>query len=238
MALVFAAVVAGFLIGRLSNGDNGASEGSGGSAPSRVVELETHRCPTELAAARPERRIPREVPALLAATLAKDLTAYVSKAGTTLIGPTGWQCQAALGVDGGEVIGIAPPRSTHPAWQAEEGEAAVLGEIQPSCAGCIASLICAFFPQAAIVRAYAQSLDCEQPPEAESSAPASGSLAFFADPPGVSGTGVGSGGSLWSVGAITYSRRIGARRISCTLPADMAPACTGIVTTTLATLDP
>jgi hypothetical protein len=237
VALVCAAVLAGFLVGRLGDDGGGdASEGSGGSGPSRLVMLKSRLCPTELSAAQPERRVPSEVPALLPAMLARELTAYVSKAGTTLIGPTGWQCQAALGADGGEAIGVAPAQSTRPAWLADEGEAAISVEIQPACAGCIAELICPFFPQAEVVRAYAESLGCERPPEAESAALASSSVVFFADAPGVRGTGVGSGGSMPSVGAVTYSRRLGARRISCTLPPDLASACGGIVAATLVML--
>jgi hypothetical protein len=107
--------------------------------------------------------------------------------------------------------------------------------IEPGCAGCIASMICAFFPQEEVVQFYAAYEDCKTIPAGETVSHLSHSTATFEDPPGVKGTGVGSGGSLRSLGAVAYrGKEAGARQLSCTLPSPLAALCPAIVGTNLA----
>lgn len=201
------------------------------AGPGGLAILGTRRCPTELTLGQPYDPPPEEMIAPIPAVVAGGLSIYVSTVGTRLVGPEGWECAAAMGVDGGQLIGVVPPGSARQAWASERGDAAVTAMIESACAGCIASMICAFFPRASVVEIYG---DCPRAPERERVDRVSPSTAVFTDPPGVEGAGVGSGGAMPSVGAVSYNHWTGARRVSCTVPAVLAPQCGAMITATMA----
>jgi hypothetical protein len=198
------------------------------------VTLRTHRCPTELAVGLRPTPVPPSVDTRLPGAPGRRLTAYVSKAGTTLVGPTGWECKATMGADGTQLMGLTEPGNVKAAWFAEPGDPVVLAEIVPACAGCISSMICAFFPKAEVVQPYVRIEGCPPIPAGERVERISRSTVRFTDPAGVRGTGAASGGSLEAVGLVNYTSYTGSRRISCTLPDPLADDCAGILRGTLA----
>jgi hypothetical protein len=224
---------AAFLFGR-TDGDRGSGGGGSGTGAAELggegfAVLPTRRCATDLAIDQPSVPVPPRVTVPLSTSLSTGLVAYVDGVGTKMVGPRGWECRATMGADGTETIGVLEPGSTVAPWEAQAGTAAVAAEIVPACAGCMSSLICAFFPHVSVVQAYAAYEDCEPSPEGESSSRISHTAVIFSDPAGTEGAATGSGGAIPSLGVVAFSPRFGARRISCTLPPPMGAACVGIV---------
>lgn len=231
-----AAFLVGLTIG-YEGGGSAAPSGSGADPPVKSAEgfavLPTHRCPTELAIGQPYVPVAPRVTVPLSASQAEGLALYSDSVGTTLVGPKGWECRATMGADGSELIGVVSPGTDRAPWSVEPGSEVVLAEIVPACAGCMSTMICAFFPHADVVQTYAAYEDCPRSPAGENSFRVSRSAVVFVDPAEVEGAGAGSGGASPSSGVVAFSPRFGARRISCTLPAPMSEACAGIVTATL-----
>lgn len=229
--VVLALLGLGFLLGRSAGRSD--SETAAGSVGFAV--LSSKRCPTDLAIGSPSVRVARRLTVPLPAEREAELTAYASSAGSVLIGPRGWKCKATMGVDGTQQIGLTPPGSGKAAWFAKAGDPVILESIVPACAGCISSMICPFFPQEEVVRAYTRYEPCPKVAEGERVSYLSGSTITFVDPVGVEGTGTGSGGALASLGAVVYrGEGQGSRQLNCTLPGDLAELCTAIVGGTLA----
>ncbi|HEX7279327.1 MAG TPA: hypothetical protein VF255_06860 [Solirubrobacterales bacterium] len=237
-AVALVLLAAGFLLGRSSgegeDGDDGGSVAVRSESVGFAV-LSTERCATEMAIEMTPVHVEQRLTVPVAAGLEEELTAYASSPGSVLIGPRGWKCRAALGVDGTQQIGLTPPSFEKDPWFAKAGDPVVLETIIPACAGCISSMICAFFPQEEVVQVYAEYEECPEVPEGEKVSYVSRSTVTFVDPVGVKGTGLGSGGSLPSIGAVVYEgREQGARQLDCTLPGEIADLCPGIVGGTLA----
>lgn len=234
LAVVLLLLGIAFLLG-CETGDEASEPVAGAprakAGPGGFAVLKTRRCPTESTVGQPYDPPPKEMVAPIPAAAAGGLSIYVSTFGARLVGPEDWECAAAMGVDGGQLIGVVPPGSARQAWVSGRGDAAVTARIESACAGCIASMICAFFPKASVVEIYG---DCPGASERERVDWASPSTAIFTDPPGVEGTGVGSGGALPSVGVVSYNRWSGARRVSCTVPTELAPYCGAMISATLA----
>jgi hypothetical protein len=229
-------VAVGFLLGR-SAGDEGdeTARASGQLGSAEFAVLATERCPTEMAIELDPVQVAGRLTVPMSSQLEGDLTAYASRAGSVLIGPPDWKCRATMGVDGTQQIGLAPRDFEGAPWFAEVGDPVVLETIVPACAGCISSMICAFFPQEEVVRTYAQYEECPRIAEGEEVSHVSRSTVTFVDPVGVKGTGIGSGGSLASSGAVVYrGEGQGSRQLSCTLPDEFADLCPQIVGGTLA----
>lgn len=245
MLLLFA-VAGAFLLGYSIAGDESGSqsdgstgggvETSGGGQPGSegFAVLSVHRCKTQLAIEQSSVQVPPRLGMPLPADSSERLEVYATSTGSLLVGPKGWECRATMGVDGTESIGLAPPGVERPAWSAGKGEAAVTAALIPACWGCIAATICAFFPQEEVVRSYEEVEECDPAPKGEQVSHVARSTALFTDPPGVKGTGVGSGGSLPSLGAVTYATESGAMQVSCTLPSALVEACPELVGATLA----
>ena len=101
-------------------------------------------------------------------------------------------------------------------------------QLVPACQGCIAELACTLFPTAKVVQQYAAlGTHCLAKPLREQVSHVTQSTVLFVDPPNVHGTGIGSGGTEPSIGALSLSKSLGARKVSCTLPEDQADACAG-----------
>jgi hypothetical protein len=228
-------LAAGFLLGRASEGGDEVATVTLPVRGEGFAVLSTHRCPTDLAVGQSSVHVAHRLTVPLPGGSSDEVAVYASSVGSVLVGPRGWKCRATMGADGSQQIGLAPPGSERAAWFAREGDPAVLRTIVPACAGCIASMICAFFPEEEVVQAYAQYEECPPLPSGEDVSYVSGATAVFVDPPNVKGTGLGSGGSLSSLGAVAYlGKEQGARQISCTLPPELADLCPGIVGATLA----
>ncbi len=235
-AIALALFVVGFLGGRSS--DEG-SDGDGAVVvrpeSAGLAVLTTERCPTDTALELTPVQVAQRLTVPLSADFEGKLTAYANRAGSVLLGPRGWKCRAGMGIDGTQQIGLTPPDFEKAAWFAEAGDPVVMATIVPACAGCISSMICAFFPQEEVAQAYARYEVCPDVAEGERVSYTSRSTVTFVDPAGVKGTGVGSGGSLTSMGAVVYrGREQGSRQLSCTLPGEIAHLCPGIVGGTLA----
>lgn len=237
VVVALALLAAGFLLGHSAD-DGGDGGGTGVAAQSQsagFAVLAVERCPTEMTIELDPVQVARRLTVPLSAGLEGELSAYASSAGSVLVGPRNWKCRATMGVDGTQQIGLVPPDSERAAWFAGAGDAAVLETIVPACAGCISSMICAFFPQEEVAQAYAEYERCPAVPEGEEVSYLSRSTVTFVDPAGVKGTGVGSGGSLASTGAVVYrGEEQGSRRLSCTLPGEIADLCPAVVGGTLA----
>jgi hypothetical protein len=232
---VLIVAAAAFLLGRATGDDGGESSSNAKQAQhGGFATLTTHRCPTKLGINQPVVQVAPRLELPLADASEDKLAAYASTTGSLLVGPKGWVCRAAMGVDGSEVIGLAPPGTDRPAWAAKDGDPAVTADIIPACAGCIASMICAFFPQEEVVEAYVGVQECPPVPRGEQISHVAQSTVVFVDPPEVEGTGTGSGGSLASMGGVVYGQEEGAMRVSCTLPATLADSCPAIVSAQLA----
>jgi|GEM_PF-6243021 len=237
-AVALALFAAGFLLGRSGGDGEGGDRGGGAAAPSEskgFAVLSTERCPTDLAIEQAPVEVAPRLTVPVSAGLEGELTAYASHVGAVLVGPRDWKCRATMGADGTQLVGLTPPDAEKAAWFAEEGEPVVMETIVPACAGCIASMICAFFPQEEVVKPYTAIEPCPGVPAGEQVSYVSRSTVTFVDPAGVKGTGAGSGGSLESIGAVTYGGpEHGARQLNCALPDEAADLCPGIVGATLA----
>jgi hypothetical protein len=162
------------------------------------------------------------------------LAAYRNRAGTTLVAPKGWECQAGIGVDGNENISVYPRGKDDPAEYPAHSGMVVSFQLTPACQGCIAEAVCALFPEAKVAQQYAAfGTGCSAKPLREQVTHVSQATVLYFDPPKVEGTGVGSGGAVPSMGALSFSESLGARKVSCTLPPNRAEACVGIVSATL-----
>jgi hypothetical protein len=237
-AVALVLLAAGFLLGR-SIGEEDDGGGSSGIAIQAESEgfavIATERCPTDTALEMTPVRVAQRLTVPVSADMEEKLTAYASSSGSVLLGPRDWKCRAGLGVDGTQQIGLTPPDFEKEAWFARAGDPAVMLTIVPACAGCISSMICAFFPHEEVAQTYARYEECPDVAEGERVSYVSGSTVTFVDPAGVKGTGTGSGGSLASVGAVVYrGEEHGSRQLTCTLPGEIAELCPGIVGGTLA----
>ncbi len=230
--------LAGFLVGRTSNG-----AASGHAAPSKSAKprelgfavLPTRKCHT-VAVGGPPAALSATTRVAMPASIAKGMAAYRDTHGTMVIAPVGWECEAGIGADGGESVTAFPPGKPIDPTKPEAGQAVAL-EVAAVCIGCAAGMACTVLPNAPVVHENEGSFKCKAKALREqvthiSSSFSPGAAALFYDPPGVRGSGLGSGGEDPSLGGVATSQS-GAHKISCTLPADLAEACAGIVSASL-----
>jgi hypothetical protein len=241
-----ALIVTGYLVG----GSTGSGDGSEGhpvidrgsltsqvetirdasSGAGQVTALKTERCPTQAVGGgyvRPPSQIRVRVPA----RSTSHLVVYVATNGTLLPAPVKWECTASIGADGSEEIGAGPIGSVTTkgaeAFPELRGHGpAVKAMLIPACEGCIATSICSFFPHSGVVKAYESELACKSRPKGELRFRLSHSTYMFVDPPGAGNSSTGSGGSLPSVGVLSYSRSAGVRQLDCIVAASEMDACT------------
>lgn len=203
----------------------------GGRGP---VVLGERRCATDLplpGISPPQRGTTRvEFPASVGG---RGLVVYRNAVGSAVIGPKGWHCRSALGVDGTELVTVAP---TPVSEVTEERQDAVSLLVIPACAGCMAEHLCTLFPRSPPAQAYAGYLRCRPRPRGERVTVVSPYEATFEDPPGVEGQGTFSGGPNTAIGQLRYSRRRGFAQVTCVLPPAKADVCRGIASVGLRAL--
>lgn len=199
-----------------------------------LVTLPERRCATDLplpgVSPAQRRRTVVEFPAAIGG---RGLVAFRDAVGSAVVGPRSWHCRAALGVDGTEFVTVAP---TPVKEVAEDRAEAISLLVVPACAGCMAESLCAFFPEAPLVRTYARYSDCRRRSRRERVAFLGGYAATFEDPPGVEGQGQQSGGPNAAIGQLTYSRARGFSQLTCTMPARKAELCRAIASVGIATV--
>jgi hypothetical protein len=132
-----------------------------------------------------------------------------------VMAPSGWHCEAGLATDGNSEVRISSPN---------DKSALVAQDWYPACYSCVLSAACAVFATAAGLEA-ADSGNCDSPRPADERLHAeTANTISFIDPPGVSGTGIGSGGPYESSGVVfftTEGQAPSSANMSCTLaPAD------------------
>jgi hypothetical protein len=76
---------------------------------------------------------------------------------------------------------------------------------------------------------------CPRPPAKEILTPVGNHVVLFRDPPGVHGTGSGSGGKYAAVGAVLFwaGSEMAAAKVTCILPPTQRYLCTAIVDDTI-----
>lgn len=180
------------------------------------------------------------VPRKLPTSVATAGLSFYSNGLLTVLAPAGWTCTALVAADGGEVLDAYPTGqadlSTH---QIPPGTPVVqiIGEYTGHGPG--AELVCPLFPSSPAATFMGGSPPCPAAPPGETTSRLTDDVVVFADPPGVRGTGAGSGASLASSGAAVYpqvgsSASVDVRAFSCTVPAALSPLCTEILADFLA----
>ncbi len=221
-------------------GDSGGADSEGdakpaASAPTGFVELHTEKCPTGLGKKVPPAPEASTTRVAIPSSLAADLAAYRDAAGTTLIAPKGWECEAGIGSDDSERINAFPPGQEDPGEPPFRPGEVVSLQLYTTCERCIAEYACALFPSARVVKKYGTAGTSRCPLDGlhEQVTYLSPTTALFSDPPNAKGTGTGSGGRTPSLGAMSYTEATGMRKVSCTLAAGRTDLCGGIVSATM-----
>ena len=207
--------------------------------PSHAIRVREVPCPTTFGLA--GATMP-PIPATQTATLTADVAARVTYYGNgtlTLLGPEGWQCQAAVGADGSGHMFITPPGQPAPSGSPPPDAQAVTMWTGGGCAACVASIACGLFPEAQNLAAQ-PGLSCPTgPPGGEQVTRAKPRSAVFADPPGVAGTGEPSGGRYRAFGFVVFDPGTAAGgtgrtapsalKVTSTLPTAMSQICDELV---------
>ena len=201
---------------------------------SSVAVVPVVPCPTSYGAGNGSHPfIPRQLPAAGTAT---GLSFY-SNGLLTVLAPSGWTCGALVAADGGQLLDAYPPGS--PDYSTHEpppGATLVQLAVDYTGHGPGAALICPLFPGSPAVTFLQGAPPCAALPPAEQTIHVTNDIVAFTDPPGVKGTGAGSGGSLPSSGDAVYPRigpsdppgGVTVSVLSCTLTSTMTHACQAI----------
>lgn len=205
------------------------------SRTSVIAELPVISCPTTYGVQPPPSPF---VPHQLPTTSVVHGLSYYSNGRITVLGPAGWACGALVAADGGQDLDVYPPgKPDYATSLAPKG--ARLVEVEVDYTGHLpgAELVCALFPNsAAAAEVKSVPLPCPTP-TGEKTTALTPDVVTFIDPPGTSGSGAGSGGSLTSMGAAVYPQLSSASasadsvtvaRLSCTLPKKRAALCAAI----------
>jgi hypothetical protein len=177
------------------------------------------------------------VPHQLPSTASAHGLSFYSNGLITVLGPAGWACSALVAADGGQKLDVYPPgKPDYSVSQVPKGAAVI--EVDADYTGHLpgAEEACALFPHSAAASELEQDdMSCPAPPGEKTSA-LTDDVVRFTDPPGISGTGAASGGSLTSTGAEVYPQLPSASDVSvdisllsCTLPVKMASVCSAIL---------
>jgi hypothetical protein len=207
--------------------------------PSRTIRVREMPCPTTFGIA--GATMP-PISATQTATLSADVTALVTFYGNgtlTLLGPKGWQCQAAIGADGSGYMFITPPGRPAPSASPPPDGQAVTMWTGGACVACVASIACGLFPEAGSL-ATQPGFSCPtRPVGGEQVTRPKPRSAVFSDPPGVAGAGEPSGGRYRAFGFLVFDpgtaaggtgRTVpSALKVTCTLPDAMAQICDELV---------
>ena len=194
--------------------------------PGQTVKVPVASCPTTFGM--PGESMP-PVPATMTATISSDLAAQVvffTNGALTLLGPKGWTCSAAVGVDGSSSMSITPPGQTVPSASPPPDFQAITASTGGACVGCIATMACAIFPEA--WNLFAQpGMTCPSTiPERERITRPVAQSAVFEDPAGVAGTGDPSGGKFRALGYLVFDPGSNAGGTNAILPSALKITCT------------
>jgi hypothetical protein len=155
----------------------------------------------------------------------------------TVLGPAGWSCAALVAADGGQKLDVyAPGSPDYSETLAPKGASLIEVDADYTGHGPGAEVVCALFPHSAAATSVTQnSLSCPVP-SGQVTVPLTSDVMKFTDPPGVTGSGAGSGGVLTSTGAAVYPQLLSASNVSvnvsllsCTLPKKSASLCRAIL---------
>ena len=168
--------------------------------------------------------------------LVSQIAVYTDAQGQMqILAPTGWACSASIGADGTSELAAYPqgqPNPTTSGATPDTGEQVVGGQTS-ACAGCLYAQTTPLFTAAASQCAvdYAGTPSaCPGPYAGESSDSIGDGIVGFLDPPGVKGSGAGSGGVYPANGVVTFhpgtAGRSGSYIETCTLPSNRHSLCT------------
>ena len=168
---------------------------------------------------------------------AAGLAVYTdTRGGMRLLGPRGWSCSAMYGADGSGGVVVSPPGEFVPSnwgagWQLPAGSSvqAIIGSQTSACMGCGEGQACPLFGTAAKdFQANFQRPCPASRPTGETTTRLSSGVMAFADPAGVTGDGIPSGGRYAANGVMTYypGNSAGSWVETCTLPAASKDVCT------------
>jgi hypothetical protein len=154
------------------------------------------------------------------ATLASSLRVFWSPH-ARMVGPAGLRCTGEEGADGILLLRALPSGG------GRRGPGVTLYAV-PACAGCIAQLACAYFPQAARLGLGGCHASI---PTAERLLSRDANAVIFEDPAGVAGQGQGSGGRIPALSALIFrgGGRPSASMVTCRLSAARAALCRAVV---------
>lgn len=206
--------------------------GGTGTRSTAPVAVKTVRCPTTFGVAGEKVKAPPSTIATsLTADVAGQLRFYVG--GITVLAPARWSCTSSVGADGSAGITVHPPGE-----DSSSPSAAVSVRQVPACQGCMADLVCPFFPNAEAQLGYSASCPGSKP-QGELVHRVGRNVVSFTDPAGTNGDGLGSGGANSSRGLViflppSHKRQDSAAEISCTLPAAKRHLCGAILNDYLA----
>jgi len=201
------------------------------TAGSKFAELPTKRCVTEQGIEIPAVPLDKTTVVPAAAADLEGFAAYRNAAGTTVVAPRGWQCSSVVSADGGENIFVTPDGADP---FKDESTQAVTYVNSSACQGCMASELCALFPDAAPVQSYTPGFKCDRPKPLRETVSKTGEFtAYFEDPPDVAGQGTPSGGEYRATGILSYSDAIGVRKLTCTLETNLESACPSVVSASM-----
>jgi hypothetical protein len=159
----------------------------------------------------------------------------------SVLGPRGWHCIASYGADGNGGVTIFAKGETVRYFANLSKDSKSLQAINvdwtPACVLCILGQACPFFAAAkgaVTTLGYSRSeVSCARP-RGELMVKSSRSLAYFSDPPGVTGTGEPSGGAKRALGLAVWEGLVkkgqrtitnGSAVVTCTLPSSDAQLC-------------
>jgi pimeloyl-ACP methyl ester carboxylesterase len=192
-----------------------------------TANLPVISCQTSLGVDRPSVPLPLTRAVAVPQALAAGLSVYADTQWVMeLLGPKGWSCAAAYGVDGTGGVTVFPSGA------APSSPTEVNGSETSACVGCTLSQACPLFPSAAQAWQSDFGQACPtRPPDAETVTPIAAGIVTFEDPAGVKGDGQPSGGQYPAHGVMTYhpSAPDGSWQETCTLSATEKEVCPAVL---------
>jgi len=181
-------------------------------------------------------RLPSTVATSVPSGLVSRIAVYTDAQGEMqILAPTGWACAATIGADGSSVLAAFPegqPDPTTSSSPRDTGEQVVGGQAG-ACSSCNYAQTTPVFTAAATRCAIdhaGEPSTCPGPHPGESTTTIGDGIVGFLDPPGVKGSGAGSGGVYPANGVVTYHPESTGSQPSyletCTLPDTMHSLCT------------
>jgi hypothetical protein len=222
-------------------------------APLSPEVLSIVRCPTTFGVTAPPTtaQLPTSVTVTVPSNLGVQLTAYSDDHGLVmLIGPLGWSCSAAYGADGSGGVIVFPAGEQVPVYQwgagwtlAASSSDEAISATQTSASPVLAATqACAFFAPAATAYEADLGRRCPAGPAGQTTRSLSPSVVSFADPPGIHGAGIPSGGQYPADGVVTDQTKHpalpGSYLATCTLPTSQSALCVAVLDNVSAWYEP